>query len=462
MTDFASMPARSLARGLADHEWTSVELTTYFLDRIAEKDGDVRAVAIVTRDEALQQARESDARRARGETRGPFDGLPMTVKDSLRMRGYRSTYGMFVFRRYKPSADCELARAMREEGLVFLGRTAVPTSAFDWNCRNEVYAECVNPYDHARTPGGSSGGAAAAVALGLTPFELGSDVGGSIRYPAHCCGVYGLRTTDGLLPTDDIGPESIGTGFRHLVALGPIAKSLDDLRPLLEIFTRRLGLKQAEHPARNSKKIAFSRSFLGIAPEKDSLALFDSYLAKLRSRGFELHEVESPIDVERLYKVWGLLGGYDYTNVILRLLRVRPVKAFIAWWLLTRRLGRGRFRDSFRAGLLASREEFEAAVTDREDIFAEFAKFFETYVAWITPISRGPAFLLKNSGKPITSEGQTLTYSEYVGTFVVPTVATGLPALAVPIGRVGGLPFGAQIFGPRFSDAWLIDFAEQL
>jgi amidase len=154
----------------------------------------------VFRSEALLQAKESDARRAAGSPLSCLDGLPMTIKDAIRIKDRPTTYVMWPLRNYRPRSDSQLIKVLRSSGIVFLGRSAVPTAAFDWNCRNLVYPECVNPFDPQRTPGGSSGGAAAALAKGFTPLELGSDLGGSIRYPAHCCGVYGLRTTDGWLP----------------------------------------------------------------------------------------------------------------------------------------------------------------------------------------------------------------------------------------------------------------------
>lgn len=462
LSKFENRTASELIEGLRSGEWTSVELTQHFLGRIRQRNGDVHAVPFVFEKTALEQANESDQRRASGDTRGPLDGLPMTIKDSLRVKGLPSTYGLLPFRFYRPKTDSKIAKALRDEGIVFLGRTAVPTGAFDWNCRNQVYHECLNPFDPSRTPGGSSGGAAAALALGLTPLEIGSDLGGSIRYPAHCCGVYGLRTTDGLLPVDDIGPEGIATSFKSLVTLGPLANSLQDLKLLMGVFDRRLALQAAMLPS-TKDKIAYTQKILGVNLEAESQALFDSYLESLRATGFEIEEVETPVDPDHLYDIWGIIAGYDYTSTIPKLLRFRWVKSILAWWLLDRRLGKGPFSDRFRAGLLATSDEYKNALLQREAVFAAVEKFFSKYSVWVTPVARGPAFPLDQSGQTITSEGRTFSYSEYVGSFTVPTVALGTPALSLPIGKTkGGLPVGVQIFGPRFSDLWLLDFAQKL
>ena len=165
--------ATSLARGLRNGHWTSIALTEHFLKRIREINPQIHAVPYVFEKEALVQARESDARRAAGGALSAIDGLPMTIKDAARMKDSPSTYGLLLLRFHRPTSDCQLIAILRRSGVVFLGRTAVPTASFDWNCKNWVYPECVNSHDSSRTPGGSSGGAAAALARGLTPLELG-------------------------------------------------------------------------------------------------------------------------------------------------------------------------------------------------------------------------------------------------------------------------------------------------
>src|SRR5262249_43570132 len=160
---------------------------TYFLDRIRALNPVVHAVVSDWSQSALEQARISDKRRADGRPLSRIDGLPMTLKDAFRIRDRITTYGIILFKYHRARSDAAVIEALRFAGVVFMGQTVVPTACFDWNCRNQVYPEAVNPYNPARTPGGSSGGAAAAVASGMTPLEIGSDMGGSIRYPAHCC-----------------------------------------------------------------------------------------------------------------------------------------------------------------------------------------------------------------------------------------------------------------------------------
>ncbi len=460
-----SASAHELLSGLQKGIWTSTQLTEHFLNKIAERDQKIHAVPIVARYAALAQANAADLRRKNGASFGPFDGLPMTVKDSLRIKNLRSTYGLLPFRNHVPKTDSKLAEALRKSGIVFLGRTAVPTGAFDWNCRNQVYAECVNPFDSTRTPGGSSGGAAAALALGMTPLELGSDLGGSIRYPAHCCGVYGLRTTDGLLPIDDVGPEGVGSAFRQMVSFGPMARNRADLEILLEIFSEKLSLPVGVHGSEfgGKLKIAYSNELMGTPIDSSTKAVFQAYISHFKDQGFEVIERAPPIDFELLYRIWGIIAGYDYTNGIPKIFRTRIVKSIVGWWLLDRRLGKGPFTDHFKNGLLSSKTEYDKACSQRSEVYQTLDTFFSEHSVWILPTAPSVAFPLKLSGKDFHTENGTYSYSQYVGAYTVPTTALGTPVLSLPIGKdENGMPIGAQIIGPRFGDRWLVDVCAKL
>jgi len=460
-----SASAHALIRGLQEGQWTSVELTEHFLSEISKSNPKVHAVPIVVREAALAQARASDLRRKNGKVLGRFDGLPMTVKDALRIRDLRSTWGLRMFRNYVPKSDSKIAESLRKSGIVFLGRTAIPTAALNYNCRNQVYAECVNPFDSTRTPGGSSGGAAAALAMGMTPLELGSDLGGSIRYPSHCCGVYGLRTTDGLLPIDDIGPEGAGAACRQMVAFGPMARNRADLDLLLELFTENLTLPRAICGSEfgGKLKIAYANDLMGIPLDSQSKPVFESYIAQLRAKGFEVIETKPPLDFDLVYQVWGTIVGFEFTNVLPKFLRTGLGKSFAAWWILDRRVGRGPLSDHFKRGLHASQTEYEKVCAQRAEIYRVLERFFSEYSVWILPTAPSAAFPLKLSGKEFITENGTFSYTQYVGPYIVPTTVLGTPVLSLPIGKDrNGMPIGAQIFGPRFADRWLIDVGAKL
>ncbi len=197
--------ATALVDALRRREVRSVDVTRAFLGRIAAGDHRIHCVTRVESESALRQAADADRRADAGGPLGPLHGLPMTLKDAHRVAGSRTTFGMPHFWFHRPKTDCEAVARLRRAGAVFLGRTAVPFGCWDWQCKPPFGRECVNQIDPTRTPGGTSGGAA--VAAGFTPLELGSDIAGSNRYPAHCYGVYSLRTTVGLIPSDHDAPD---------------------------------------------------------------------------------------------------------------------------------------------------------------------------------------------------------------------------------------------------------------
>ena len=459
--EFCELSAQSLVAGLQSKAWTSVQLTQYFLNRIRKIDPGIHSVPFLFPASALAQAEESDARRAAGKSLSSLDGLPMTIKDAIRMRGSRCTYGMSLFRNHHPKTDSRLIEVLRQSGIVFLGRTAVPTGAFDWNCRNWVYSECVNPFDAARTPGGSSGGAAAALAKGLTPLELGSDLGGSIRYPAHCCGIYGLKTTDGWLPVEDVGPEKFRTAFRQMVTFGPMARNLEDLDLLLQRFAAAFPRPEMSRTfPSGSLAIAFSREISGMSPEPSMKKLFDAFLDRLSAGGHVLVERKPDFDMNELYLVWGIISGYEFAQAVPRIVRYTPLLRVHSWWSLDHRLGKGPITSYFKKGLFASKAEYLKACTRRKEIFEGADRFFEEHPLWILPVAPSSAIPRSLCGKRIATPNGLIEYSRYVGSYTVPLAAMGTPILAYPIGfDEEGMPLGVQILGARYSDRWLVETA---
>ena len=459
------LSARQLSQGLQAGRWSSVELTSHFLQRIAEENARVHAVVGLEPAEALRQAEESDRRRAAGKSLGAIDGIPMTIKDAFRVQGYRSTYGFWMFRNYRPGTDSRVVAALRGSGAVILGRSAVPTGSFDWNCRNQIHPECVNPYDATRTPGGSSGGAAAALATGMTPLELGSDFFGSLRYPAHCCGVYSLRTTDGWLPIEDWGPEGFATTVKHIATCGPMARNPGDLQLLLAALEQivPLPLDSSKSVASRKLRIAYSKALLGIVPEQETIKLFDQMLFRLSTQGHEMIEITPALDWEGLECDFGMIGGHEFANALPRLLRNRMVKRLYARFVLQTRLGHGPFLTHFRLGMLAGKAEYSAALLRREHVFAKVAQFFSQHDLWILPTSPEAAIPRISCGKGIPTPNGKIPYLRYLGAYLGATAMMGTPVLAAPIGLdQRGLPIGVQIHGPRFSDAALVEVVQQL
>ena len=235
MTSLAYDSALSLAQKIKSKEVSSEELTRLYIDRIETYDGDINAVIVRIFDRALEDARAADAALARGDDLGPLHGVPMTIKESYVIEGTASTWGLEDFKNNVASKDGLSVKRFREAGAHFLGKTNVPVNLADFQSYNPIYGTCGNPWDTSRTPGGSSGGSAASLAAGFCGLEAGSDIGGSIRNPAHFCGVYGHKPTYGVIPLS--GHELVeGMPDVDLAVCGPLARSADDLHVALDIM----------------------------------------------------------------------------------------------------------------------------------------------------------------------------------------------------------------------------------
>src|SRR2546429_1324093 len=238
--------AGDMLRALAGRQVSAVELLELHVVRIARHDGTLNA--IVTRDfeRARRQAEAADTARARGEE-GPLLGLPMTLKESINVTGLPTTVGVPEWSRFVSDHDAPATTRVRKAGAVVVGKTNVPPVLADWQADNPIFRPPVNPWDPARTPGGSTGGGAAALAAGLTPLEVGSDIGGSIRVPAAFCGVYGHKPSETALPRSGhfLG-ISLPNAATVLSVLGPLARDARDLELALDVIA---GPEVGEDPA---------------------------------------------------------------------------------------------------------------------------------------------------------------------------------------------------------------------
>src|SRR5207249_6180434 len=231
VSELAYVSAVDLARKVRRREVSSREALEYFLARIATLDGTINSVVTLGADRARAEAAAADEALARGEVRGPLHGVPMTIKDSFQTAGMRTTSGAPELSSFIPPEDAWPVARLREAGAVIFGKTNLPIYAGDLQSYNAVFGTTNNPYDPARTPGGSSGGSAAALACGFTPLELGSDIGGSIRLPSHMSGVMGHKPTYGIVPAHGQIPGPPGTLTQaDLAVAGPMARTVSDLQ----------------------------------------------------------------------------------------------------------------------------------------------------------------------------------------------------------------------------------------
>jgi amidase len=234
------LPAHEIARLIRSGQRSACEVVEAHLRQIEIHNSRINAIVTLDTEDALRRAREADEALARGEVWGPLHGVPITIKDVFATAGMRTTSGSPRLAGYIPKEDATVVARMRAAGAILLGKTNTPEFAMSNHTDNRLFGRTNNPWDPSRTPGGSSGGAAAAIAAGFSALEIGADLGGSIRRPASYCGVFALKPTDLLVPHTGHIPPSPGVKswglLRNLFSAGPLARSVQDLRLALEII----------------------------------------------------------------------------------------------------------------------------------------------------------------------------------------------------------------------------------
>jgi amidase len=439
---------------------SSLELTRAYIERIKRLNAPLNIVIQQDFDAALERASELDRRlKETGQPAGPLHGIPFTIKDAFRVKGMGSSYGLPGMQYLPAWDDCTIVQRLRDAGAILLGLTNVPLSCFDWQSNSPVYGLTRNPLNPAYTVGGSSGGSAASLAAHFTPFEIGSDVAGSIRYPAHCCGVFGLRPSHDSVPFSEAGPSLHKKTFANVCVAGPMARSIEDVRIVLGVL-----IQATSNAQRKTKlKIAYTLDWAGIVPEKDSMKAIHSFIGKLEAHGHVLTPLVPDLDFNRCTELWGMIVGYEYQRMIPAPLRFKAFLKIFNYYFNVRRLGESLFQKSFEKGLLAAEPEYRQALKDAEVMRRRFAGAVQDCDLWLTPVSAGPAIPHQKTGTLQTLHSKTVTYPEYLGNFLTPTSILHHPILVGPVGTSdNGLPVGVQLHGKYNQDWQLLSNCELL
>jgi amidase len=450
------------AEAIRDGRITSMELTEHIIRRIERHNPALNAIVTFTKDEAIAQAKAADEAIARGEVLGLLHGVPITIKDCFEVAGVRTTAGAKRFSDHVPDEDATTVSRLKEAGAVILGKTNVPIYAGDWQSYNEVFGTTNNPWGLDLTPGGSTGGGAAAVAAGLSYLSLGSDIGGSIRVPSTFCGLYGHKPTINILPYRGHIPR------RHtplLTVAGPISRSPEDLKLALEVMG---GPDAEEGIAYNwtlppSRCESLSDYRLGYVLDHPSCPLSGEVgeavhgaIEKLEGKVSALDEGWPPgVDPVKQYTTYRFLIASVYASFLkdekFDELRERAKnqdgnhEAFVSLaWTAPHKL---------RQKALAERMEARAA----------WQRYFETHDAFLLPAAFTPAFFHDHSTpqwhRKIQMPEGPRSYED-IYFWITFATFTGLPATIAPIGVSStGLPIGIQIMGPYLEDATPIDLA---
>ncbi|WP_039828153.1 amidase [Nocardia testacea] len=465
--------AEQLAAALRAGEVTSVELTDEAIARIERDDSAINAICVPDFDRARAAARAADQARARGEDR-PLLGIPVTVKESYDMAGLPTTWGIPRYADYIPAEDAVQVSRLKAAGAVILGKTNVPMTLRDIQSFNEIYGTTGNPWDHNRTSGGSSGGSAAALAAGFGALSIGSDLAGSLRTPAHFCGVYAHKPTLGLAPTRGmVAPPGPALPVDlDLAVVGPMARTARDLTLLLDVMagpdplTHGVAYELALPPARHERLSDFRVLVIEdhpLIPTGSAVrAGVNRVAAALVDEGARV-ERRSPLlpdqaEAARLYMLLMLSNAAASLPAdVYEQLRTRAA----ALNADDRTLDAARLR-----GMVLGHRDWVEANNRRELHRHGWRQLFAEFDAVVCPITPTPAFPHDHSGgledRRIDIDGVEYPYFDQL---VLAGMATmpGLPATAIPAGRSPeGLPVGVQLIGPMFEDRTPLRLAELL
>lgn len=460
-----------LRRMLLNREATSVEIITDFINYIKNNNWKYCALVYLRENEALAEAKIVDAKIASGDTLLPLLGIPVTIKEHIWVKGSPSTWNskMFGFTAYK---DAPLVEAIKNAGAIILGTTNVPFMLSDYQTQGEVYPTASNPYDTTRTPGGSTGGGAAALAAGFTTIELGSDLGGSVRVPSAFCGLYGLKPTFGVVNLMCVTADTVSKSDHFALAtLGPLARTPEDLElfwnamlsaPVAEKNQHKVNWKFESNKTLSDYRFAWidewKREIVGaeIKIGKEIKQKLAALADSLKLLGATVEQNAPPIYDAMLSSFNGqagfMMGGNQHW-IVRKLIKMQmknwgdgtmPFEAF------------GQTLDN------PSEERWEKVMHTRDEVNKKLDDFFTQYDFFILPLSFGEAFRKCAPGSKILSEGIEIHYANYVP-YAALFNSTGNPCLIVPVGlSKNGMPLAIQIVGPHYSEYELLHLAKLL
>ncbi|MGB7591847.1 MAG: amidase [Terriglobia bacterium] len=428
---FAS--ATEQAKAIRDRQISSEELVRACIKRIEEVNPKLNAVVQLPAETALGQAREADKALAKGEIRGPLHGVPFTLKDAIETEGVISTGGTQGRASYVPKEDATVVKRLRTAGGVLLGKTNCPEFGWAWESDNLIYGRTNNPFDLSLSPGGSSGGESAIIAAGGSPIGLGSDAGGSVRFPAHCTGIAAIKPTSGRVPRTGHFPGPGGL-LDALWQIGPLARSVADLNAVLPIIAGvdwrdpaivPMPLGDATKVDLKALRVAFHTDNGIETPDRESIETVKKAARALEASVTAVEEAR-PRDLEQTYEIYLGLFTADGGAGLEELLEMAGTKKVHP--LMQRVL------DLQRSGA-KSMAAFVAMIGQWDAFRRSLLSFMEEFDVMVCPVCSFPGMVHGSTYDRLSAFSYTMTYN-----------LTGWPAAVVRAGTSrAGLPIGVQI-----------------
>lgn len=451
MAHIWQMTASEIASAVRSKRLSAMEVTQAHLTRIEKVNPTINAVVQECREDALHAAKQVDEAISRNDDPGPLCGVPVTIKVNVDQQGYATTNGLRLQKDLVAKCDSPVVSNVRKSGGIIIGRTNTPAFSLRWFTNNSLNGQTLNPRNEKITPGGSSGGAAAAVASGMCAVGHGTDIAGSIRYPAYACGLHGLRPTLGRVPAYNSSAPDRHIGAQFMAVSGPIARSIADIEISLMAMAASDLRDPWYVPAPSDRQDFPKRAALTINPDGMNVsdpvrqALLDA-ADKFRAAGWKVHEVESP-PMRRAAEVNARLWMADIQLGARELLKKEadPDAEFV-FSQMSKDVGDVGF------------EDLMDALQSRVGLAREWALFFQDYLLLLCPVSGELPFDQQLDVK--SEESFSRVFEAQLTQRAIPAI--GVPALSVATGECQGRPVGVQLVAPMFREDILIAAGQDL
>ena len=451
-TDLWRWDAGPLANGIRTGKISSREATRSVLARLEAVNPKLNAVTVVLAEAALAAADRADGARRRGEPLGPLHGVPVTIKENIDQEGAATANGVVAFKDVIAKTDSPVVASWKRAGAVIIGRTNTPAFSLRWHTDNDLRGRTFNPWHRDRTPGGSSGGAAAALACGIAPLAHGNDLGGSVRYPAYCCGVAGIRPTLGRVAAYNATvTEERPLGMQIMSVQGPLARRVADVRLGLAAMSAGdprdpwwVPAPLEGPPPPRPLRVALTVDPSGLGVDPAVAAAVRAAGAALAEGGYAVEEVEPP-DVAGVAACWSAIVVNEMRHVTQPYIRKHGGVDI------------NRSLDFMLAGTPdVDLGGYVKAMGERTRHLRDWMLFLERYPLVVGPVSTEPPFEV---GFDTTTAARAAEAAR-AQRLLVAVNLLGLPAVAVPTGRAGHVPLGVQVIGSRYREDLCLDAAE--
>ena len=475
MVNWYFRSATQLADAIRSKQIKAVELVEIYKERYHRINPELNAIITDDFENALNKAADADKALAEGTIWGPLHGVPITIKDNLEVTGMTCTAGSSDFKNHIPARNADVVESLSNAGAIVLGKTNLPRFAEDLQTYNDLYGQTNNPFDVTKTPGGSSGGSATALAAGLSSLEIGNDIGGSIRTPAHFCGIFGHKPSYGIVPLRGLVPPAPGifTGDyffnMDIVVNGPLARSAEDLELAMDLIVQpdacdrkavSINLPSASQSSLSEFKIGFWMDDPECPVDKSIVSRLEALAESLGNAGAQVVHERPDVLFPR---------GFDLFSFLLNsvLGQAAPARVYKKWIEMEPELEDSVSGYQYKQikGAIQRHRDWLMRDAERQIMRQKWAEYFERVDLLICPVAPVAAFPHDHGSwfkRTLSVNGEQLPYANIMG-WAGLTNAVYLPATVAPVGFTPeGLPIGIQIVAPYLEDKRSIRFAALL